>query len=138
MSARADAVNLLTDFKNAQAAASAFLRMHIDNALRALETQPAHRNDAYAMDFRTIYFDNGGKVSGVIRGWKTKWNLYIIPGLNGLIEPTGHRDEGRFVPFESFLPKLAVQGIDYVDLVTAITELHESVAQNSEGDGQEN
>jgi hypothetical protein len=138
MSASADAVNLLTNFTKAQAAASAFLRFRINSTLKVLEEQPAHRNDAYAMDFRTIRFDDGGKVSAVIRGWRTKWNLYIIPGLNGLIEPTGERGEGQFIPFENFLPKLEAKGVDYVDLVTAITELHESVTKQCKEDGQEN
>lgn len=133
------AQQIFDSLQKSRAAAVAVLRTNIDTTIKALEAQPAEYNVAVAKYFRTIHFDDGGKVSGVIRGWKLKYKIFIIPGLDGFLVPSDDTDdEGRFLPFQNFLHQSDLYGLSYIDLVVAITELHDSAMRRRGGDGQEN
>lgn len=133
------AQQIFDNFQKSKAAAIAVLRTNIDTTIKALEAQHTRSNVAAAKYFRTIHFDDGGKVSGVIRGWKIKYKFFIIPGLDGVLLPSDDKDdEGQFVPFESFLPKSNLYDISYMDLIAEVTELHYWAVRSSGGDGREN
>lgn len=120
-----DAQQLLMQLETDQKAACANLRLRINEAIKVLEAQPASYNVAYAMDFRTIEFPDGTTITCTIRGWKTKWDLYIIPGLDGLLSlrtTASERGVGIYRPFEDFLPP-SDESFNYVDLVTAVYDL---------------
>lgn len=120
-----DALGLLTQLETGQKAACANLRLRINEAIEALEAQPASYNVAYAMDFRTIEFPNGATITCTIRGWKIKWDLYIIPGLDGFLSlrtTASERGVGIYRPFEDFLPP-SDECFNYVDLVAAVYDL---------------
>jgi hypothetical protein len=120
-----DAQRRLADMETAQKAACANLRLRINEAIKALEAQPASHNVTYAMDFRTVEFPNGTIIKCAIRGWKIKWDRYIIPGLDGLLSlkaTTNERAVGIYQPFDDFLPP-SNEDFSYVDLVEAIFSL---------------
>lgn len=120
-----DAQELLRRLEAGQKAACANLRLRVNEAIEALEAQPASHNVAYAMDFRTIEFPDGTTIRCTIRGWRIKWDLYIIPGLDGFLSlrtAAGERGVGIYRPFEDFLPP-SDESFDYVNLVAAIYDL---------------
>jgi hypothetical protein len=139
LTAKDDAQQLLMQLETSQKAACANLRLRINEAIEALEAQPASYNVAYAMDFRTIEFPNGTTITCAIRGWKIKWDLYIIPGLDGLLAlrtTASERGVGIYRPFEDFLPP-SDENFNFVDLVTAVYDLTYDASEATKPSGGE-
>lgn len=136
---------LSDDFKKAEQAIFAHLRLSINEALEVLEAQPGHYNIAQAMDFRTIEFENGTTISCCLRGWEVIRGQYIIPGLDGLLSArtiSQQRGVGVYRPFEDLLPRTNDDS-GYINLVNAIHDLvvrARTAAQcdQKRGDGMDN